>query len=123
MAEPRSDAAVEMAVHDGLSSLVWRGDLHGTGIRTANSWEDLRVGSGYITFEGNKSTMRDSADTIFAQATPPGRSAVAVIRISGAQALMCGGIWEPMFRRLAVLPSPVLSMLTVRRLMKRFFLP
>ena len=75
-----------MAVHDGLSSLVWRGDPHGTGIRTANSWEDLRAGSGYITFEGNKSTMRDSADTIFAQATPPGRSAVAVIRISGAQA-------------------------------------
>lgn len=31
--------------------------------------------------------MRDSADTIFAQATPPGRSAVAVIRISGPRAL------------------------------------
>ena len=30
--------------------------------------------------------MRDSADTIFAQATPPGRSAVAVIRISGPRA-------------------------------------
>ncbi|MED5312325.1 MAG: GTPase, partial [Pseudomonadota bacterium] len=30
--------------------------------------------------------MRDSSDTIFAQATPPGRSAVAVIRISGPRA-------------------------------------
>ena len=30
--------------------------------------------------------MRDSADTIFAQATPPGRSAIAVIRISGSRA-------------------------------------
>ena len=30
--------------------------------------------------------MRDNSDTIFAQATPPGRSAIAVIRISGARA-------------------------------------
>ena len=59
-----------------------QGDETGTG----NSGEDLRVGSGYISFEGNESAMRDSADTIFAQATPPGRSAVAVIRISGPRA-------------------------------------
>ena len=30
--------------------------------------------------------MRDDSDTIFAQATPPGRAAIAVIRISGAGA-------------------------------------
>ena len=30
--------------------------------------------------------MRDATDTIFAQATPPGRSAIAVIRISGPRA-------------------------------------
>ena len=31
--------------------------------------------------------MRDSSDTIFAQATPPGRAAIVVIRISGPRAL------------------------------------
>ena len=84
------DTAVEMLVHRVCSRLsgaaaslpVIQGDETGT----ENSGEDLRAGSGYISFEGNESAMRDSADTIFAQATPPGRSAVAVIRISGPRA-------------------------------------
>ena len=37
--------------------------------------------------------MRDDSDTIFAQATPPGRAAIAVIRISGPHAFAAPGFF------------------------------
>ena len=37
--------------------------------------------------------MRDDSDTIFAQATPPGRAGIAVIRISGCRAFAAPGLF------------------------------
>ena len=44
--------------------------------------------------------MRDDSDTIFAQATPPGRAAIAVIRISGSRAFAVPALFG------CVLPMP-----------------
>ena len=45
----------------------------------------------------NASHLTDSKDTICALATPPGLSAIAVIRISGKEAFkVCEQIFEPM---------------------------